>query len=179
MSVRQLLENAREVRGGALVGDLDMPPALQRREQHEQVGRAIPPVLIIVSRDMPGLCLDRRARLRDQLFRGLIQAHHGTVRIVWPMIHLQHIFHVRHERSVGFGRDDELLVQMLYDNFFFSVSPIVLSLARVTMPRSTSWSSSSTNVHRVRPLGGGERVRAISFASASPSKMRRLAEFGE
>src|SRR3984957_7603838 len=71
MRVGQFLENAREVRGGALVRDLDMPPALQRREQHEQIGRAIAPVLIIVSRDMPGLCLDRRARLRDQLFRGL------------------------------------------------------------------------------------------------------------
>jgi hypothetical protein len=69
MRVGQFLVNAREVRGGALVGDLDMQPALQR---HEQIGRAIPPVFIIVSRRAAGFRLDRRARLGDQLLLRLI-----------------------------------------------------------------------------------------------------------
>src|SRR3954449_3320063 len=96
-----------------------------------------------------------------------------------PVIDFQHIFHGGDERRVCLGRNDELLAQVRFENVFFSVRPIVLSLARATMPRSTTSSSSSTNVQRARPFGGGERVRAISFASASPSKMRRLAEFGE
>ena len=53
-----------------------------------------------------------------------------------------------------------------------SVRPIVLSLARSTMFSSTTVSSSNRKVHFARPFGGGEHVRAISFASAAPSKMR-------
>jgi hypothetical protein len=44
---------------------------------------------------------------------------------------------------------------------------------------STTASSSNCNVHRLRPLGGGEQAKAINFASAAPSKMRGLAEAGE
>ena len=66
MRVGQFFEDAREVRSSALVGDLDMPPAFQRREQHEQIGRAIAPVIIIVSRRTARLRLDRRGRLGDQ-----------------------------------------------------------------------------------------------------------------
>jgi hypothetical protein len=62
---------------------------------------------------------------------------------------------------------------------FFSVRPIVLSLARSTIFSSTTCSSSSCSVHRLRSLGGLEQAKAISFASAAPSKMRGLAEAGE
>jgi hypothetical protein len=44
---------------------------------------------------------------------------------------------------------------------------------------STTAVSSSVSVHRLRPLGGGEQAKAISLASAAPSKMRFLAELGE
>src|SRR5271157_4868102 len=47
------------------------------------------------------------------------------------------------------------------------------------MRNSTTASSSSCNVHRLRPLGGREQAKAINFASAAPSKMRGLAEAGE
>src|SRR5271166_1074096 len=56
---------------------------------------------------------------------------------------------------------------------------MVLSLARPTMFSSTTASSSSCSVHRLRPLGGAEQAKAISLASAAPSKMRGLAEAGE
>jgi hypothetical protein len=48
-----------------------------------------------------------------------------------------------------------------------------------TMRCSTTASSSNCKVHRLCPLGGGEQASALSFASAAPSKMRFLAEFGE
>ena len=47
------------------------------------------------------------------------------------------------------------------------------------MFNSTTLSSSSRKVHLTRPSGGLEQAKAISLASAAPSKIRFLAEFGE
>lgn len=72
-----------------------------------------------------------------------------------------------------------MLLQVWLENVFFRTLPIVLSLAAGTMFNSTTFSSSNCNVHRARPLGGSEQARAINFASAAPSNIRGLAEFGE
>src|SRR3954447_1688007 len=96
-----------------------------------------------------------------------------------PVIDFQHIFHGGDERRAGLGRNDELLFQVRFENVFFSVRPIVLSLTRSTIFSATTLSSSRRKVHRARPFGGSEQVRAISFASPAPSKMRGLAEAGE
>src|SRR5208337_2985119 len=69
--------------------------------------------------------------------------------------------------------------QVRFEKVFFSVRPIVLSLALATMFSSTTLSSSRLNVHRARPFGGSEQARAINLASEAPSKMRVLAEAGE
>ena len=98
---------------------------------------------------------------------------------MWSVIDFQHIFHGGHERGVGIRRNDELLFQVRLKEVFFSVRPIVLSLARPTMFSSTTWSSSRRNVHRACPLGGSEQARAISLASLAPSKIRGLADEGE
>src|SRR5471030_551905 len=95
------------------------------------------------------------------------------------MINLQHILHVGYERRIGIRRDDPLFLQVRLERVFFSVRPIVLSLARSTIFSSTTTSSSNCSVHRARPLGGWEQTKAINFASAAPSKMRGLAEAGE
>src|SRR4051812_28666122 len=58
---------------------------------------------------------------------------------------------------------------------FLSARPIVLSLARSTMPSSTTLFSNNRNVQRARPLGGLEQAKAISLASFSPSKIRATA----
>jgi hypothetical protein len=55
------------------------------------------------------------------------------------------------------------------------VRPIVESLARSTMPSSTTLFSNSRNVQRARPWGGLEQASAVSLASFSPSKMRGTA----
>src|SRR5213080_3129636 len=91
---------------------------------------------------------------------------------MWSVIDFQHIFHGGHERGVGIRRNDELLFQVRLKEVFFSVRPIVLSLARPTMFSSTTWSSSRRNVHRACPLGGAEQARAISLASLAPAKIR-------
>jgi hypothetical protein len=47
------------------------------------------------------------------------------------------------------------------------------------MLSSTTFSPRSCKVHRARPAGGVLQAKAISFASAAPSKMRGRAEAGE
>ena len=98
---------------------------------------------------------------------------------------LRHIFHARYECGVGVRWDDPLLLPVRFENAFFGVRVlgldprIVLSLARSTMFSSTTAWSSSCSVHRAQLLGGSEQAKAISLASAAPSKMRGLAEAGE
>src|SRR5665811_1494276 len=135
------------------VRDLDMPPAFQRREQHEQIGGPVALILIVMPRGSSRLRSDRHACLSDQLFRCLVQAHDGVFWIVGPMVHLQNLFHGGNEGGTGVRWNDPLIFQMRFENVFFSVRPIVLSLARSTMRSSTTLSSRSTKVHRARPLG--------------------------
>src|SRR5580692_7916353 len=156
-----------------------MAPAFQRGEDHEQVGRPVTLILVVAACGLPWLGCDRHARFADQLLRGLIEANHGILRVVWPLVNLQHILHPGHERRVGIRWDHPLLLQVRFKKVFFSVRPIVLSLARSTIFSSTTCSSSSCNVHRLRPFGGSEQASAISLASVAPSKMRVLAEAGE
>src|SRR6516225_3505007 len=122
---------------------------------------------------------DRYARLGDELFRCFVHTDYGACRIVRPLVDCQHILHAGYEGCVGIRRDNPLLLPVRLERVFFSVRPIVLSLARSTMFSSTTAVSSSFSVHRARPLGGLEQARAISLASAAPSKMRGLAEAGE
>ena len=95
-----------------------------------------------------------------------------------PLIDLQHVFHVGDKGRAGVRRDHPLLLAMRFENVFFSVRPIVLSLARSTMCSSTTFSSSRRRLQRAKPSGAGERVSAINFASATPSKIRGRAELG-
>src|SRR5450755_4008522 len=88
-----------------------------------------------------------------------------------PHVDGQHVFHRRYKRAVGLRRDDPALPAMGLENVFLSVRPIVESLARSTMPNSTTLFSNSRNVQRARPLGGLEHAKAISLASFSPSKI--------
>ena len=77
VNVAQILENAGVIDGRAALGDLwlvasaasrdgnDMPKALQRRKEHEQVGCPLALVLIVVARGLTGLHGQGRARLGD------------------------------------------------------------------------------------------------------------------
>src|SRR5450759_3793985 len=164
--------------GGVAVSHFHMPPAFQRREHHEQIGDAIAFVFVVVTRLASRLRGDRRARLDDQLLGGLVETHERTLRIVRPLIDLQHVFHVGDKGRAGVRRNHPLLLEVRFENVFFSVRPIVLSLARSTMCSSTTFSSSRRRLQRAKPSGAGESVSAISFASAAPSKMRGRAELG-
>src|SRR3981081_897112 len=89
-----------------------------------------------------------RARLGNELLRGLVQAHQRVIGIVRPSVDGQHIFHGGYEGAVGLRRDDPALPVMRLETVFLSVRPIVESLARSTMPSSTTLLSSRRNVQR-------------------------------
>ena len=112
MRVGQVPEHVGIIDGGVAVGDLDMPPAFQRREHHEQIGDAIAFVFVIVTRWLSRFGVDRRARLDDQLLGGFVKAHERALRIVRSLIDFQHVFHGGDKRRVGVGRNHPLLLAM-------------------------------------------------------------------
>src|SRR5215813_5376505 len=140
-------------------------------EHHEQVGRAVALVFVIDPRRLPFLHRHRGPCFQGELLGGFIQTNQGTIRIVRPCVHGQHVLHGGYEGAVCFGRDDPLCFEMRLELSFFKTRPIVLSLARSTMSSSTTLLSSIRKVQRERPFGGLEQANAISLASFSPSKI--------
>ena len=155
-----------------MVGHLHAAPALKRRKHHEEIGDAVAQVFVVVPSGPSGLGRDRSARLGDQLLGGLVQTHERTIGIARPLVGFQHVFHGGDEARIGFGRNHPLPSAMRFKSVFFNVRPIVLSLALSTMFNSTTFSSRRRRLQRAKPSGAGEQTRAISFASAAPSKIR-------
>ena len=171
MRVGEVLERVRIVDGGAMVGHLDMAPAFERRVHHEQIGRAVAGVLVVDPRRPPGRRRLRRARLGDQLLRGLVEADDRPLRVVRPGVDFQHVLHRSYESAARLGRNDPVLAAVRLERVFLSVRWIVVSLARLTMPSSTTFVSRRRRLQRAWPSGGCEQASAINRASAAPSKI--------
>src|ERR1700692_1224171 len=154
------------------IGYLDAPPALEWREHHEQIGRPVARVFVIMPGGLSCFRRDRQAGFGNELLGRLVDADQGTFRIIRPLVNLQDVLHGGHEGGAGVRWNDPLLSQMGLESVFFSVRPIVLSLARLTIFSSTTASSSSCNVQRARPAGGLEQAKAVNLASGAPSKSR-------
>src|SRR5208283_601557 len=75
------------IHGGVAIRDFDMPPAFERCEHHEEIGRAFALVFVIEPRWPPLFHLDRSARFGNQLLRGLVQANQWHIGIAWPRVH--------------------------------------------------------------------------------------------
>ena len=100
VDVAEVLEDVGIVDGRAPLGDLDVAPAFERGEQHEQVGRAVALVLVVVARRLARPHRQRRARLGDELLGGLVEADERPGRIVRAVIDLEHVLHRRDEGRV-------------------------------------------------------------------------------
>ena len=72
MSVGEVSERMGVIDGGMTVGDFHVPPAFERREQHEQIGDAVAFVFVVLALGFPRLGLGGLARLDDQLLRRFI-----------------------------------------------------------------------------------------------------------
>ena len=111
MDVGQVPEDLGKVDGRAPLGDLDMPPAFQRREQHEQIGRPVALVLVVVARWLPGLAPAIGARVSAiSCLQVSSRQTSGRCRVVRPRVDLQHVLHRGDERGVGLRRDHPLLL---------------------------------------------------------------------
>src|SRR6516162_9877594 len=175
VNIGQVFQHVRIVNGRVPVGHLHMAPAFERREQHEQVGGAVALVLIIDTRNASRPHRDRHTRFGDELLGRLVQANQHLVGIMRPHVDGQHVLHRGYKGAVGLRRDNPALPAMGFETIFLSVRPMVESLARSTMPSSTTVFSNSRSVQRAYPCGGLEQARAISLASFSPSNMRGAA----
>ena len=177
MHVGQFLEHLRVIGGGVAVGDLDAAPALERRENHEYIW----PRRFARIRNRAGQLVrvwpeSKRASRRSTAWR--IHPEERAIGIARLLVNFQHVFHGGDEAGVGVRRDRPLPIAVGLEDVFFRVLPIVLSLAFSTMFNSTTFSSSRRKLQRANPSGAGEQVRAINFASATPSKILGRAEFG-
>ncbi len=68
-----LFENESVIDGGAPLGDFNMPPALKRREQHEQVGRAVAPVFVVHARRARRFHRHRQTCFDQKLLAGFVE----------------------------------------------------------------------------------------------------------
>ena len=91
------------------------------------------------------------SRLDDQQLRGLVEAHERALRIERSLIDFQDVFHGGDKRRIASGGNHPLPLAMPLENVFFTVRPIVLSLARSTMCTSTTFSSSRRRLHLAKP----------------------------
>src|SRR6516225_1551675 len=171
MDIAKLFENLCVVDGRAALGNFDVAPTFERGKQHEQAGRAVALVFVVVTCRSPGLNGKRRSRFCDELFGCLVQAHERSGRVVRAGIHFQYILHRGHEPCVGLGRDDPVFLQVRFDVVFFSARATVLKWALSTILRSTTCSANRRIVQRAWPAGGCEQANAISWACRSPSKI--------
>src|SRR5262249_8963131 len=115
---------------------------------------------------------DRLHHLADQLLARLVQAHLRPLRVVRPVVHLQHVLHRADELGVGLRRDAPLLPQPRLDLVFWSVLRTVSGQIDSTTFNSTSLSASISSVQATRPRGAVEQARAINRASPTPSSFR-------
>src|SRR5512144_2211897 len=127
--------------GGAAVCDLGAPPTFQRRKQHEHIGCTVALVFVIGPLHAPWFHRDWRARLGNQLLRGLVQTNKRPLWIMRLGIKIQHSCHRGYESAARLRRNDPLLFAVRLKRVFLRTRPMVLSLARSTMPSSTTLSS--------------------------------------
>src|SRR5215218_5394652 len=146
--------------------DLDVAPAFERSKHHEEIGGAIALVLIIETGRASRFHRDRHAGFGNELLRGLVEANQRAIAVAWPRVDGQHVFHSGYERAVGLRRDDPVLAAMGLKSVFLSARPIVLSLARSTMPSSTTLFSNNRKVQRAREMGGSSVPHPIGARDA-------------
>ena len=93
----------------------------------------------------------------------------GAIGIAWPRLDSQHVLHAGYKGTVGLRRDDPVLAAMGLESAFLGVRPIVLSLARSTMPSSTT-----SDKARVRDRLSAAALSAfLLWRRSAPANQRR------
>jgi hypothetical protein len=119
-------EQPREVHHRAPLGRLDVAEVRQRLVRHEQVRRPVAEVLLIDPLRPAGTRRDRSVGAADELLARLVQADYRAIRVVGPLVDLQHVLHTADELRVLHRQDapllPELWLQLAYRRVRLTVS---------------------------------------------------------
>src|SRR5262245_24465813 len=157
----------REVKLGAPVSRLHMPPASQWFDHYKEVGRALAHVLIVAPLGPArGQRLSGAHRLveHDGL---LVEANGRVLRVVGLLIQVEYIFHCRYELG-AYLRDTPLLVLPGLKLVLAKRARMVSGEMRSTKPNSTALPASMRSVQWSWPAGTGLYATAIRCACCSP-----------
>src|SRR6516225_8524301 len=120
----------------AALRDLDMAPTFERREQHEQICRAVALVLVVVACWLSRPYRDWRARLGNKLLGCLIETDQGSRRIMRTRINFENILHRCNKRSIGGGWNHPIFLEVGLDIVFLTVATILRSTTLSASKRS-------------------------------------------
>ena len=148
VEITDLFEDMCIIDRSAALRDLDMAPTFERREQHEQICRAVALVLVVVACRLSRPCRDRRARLGNKLLGCLIETDQWSRRIMRTGINFENVLHRCNKRSIGGGWNHPIFLKVRLDIVFFNARPTVLKCAVATILRSTTLSASNRSVQR-------------------------------
>src|SRR5579883_1052704 len=166
------VEPAAVLRGVMNLEALGQPAGLLGLEGFVQAGQRMDVQVVHDQHDDPGGGRHGHARVRQQLLARFVQAHLRALRVVRPVIDVEHVLHRVHEGCVLLGRNAEAPHPPGLDLIFFRPRWTVLALTVSNTRSSTSLSANSATVHRARPGGGGLHARYTSCASEAPSSLR-------
>ena len=147
MNVGEVPEHSGEVLSGSPVGDLHMPPAVQGRRQHEEVGRSVALVLEVAGGGPAGLRGQRCPGLLRLLPRCLVKTDEHLVVGQVPAVRVEDVLHRADDVGVLFRRYAPALAQPGLDVVFFSVLRTVSVEMVSTTSSATSRSARSCRVH--------------------------------
>ena len=170
--INHCLDFFRPVSGSPMLPDTNVTDTFQWLGEGKYAARAVSDILGI---DLPvasGTHWERFSGLTEQLIRLLIHANDRMKSIVRSFVYVKNIFHTGYEFRVFFFGETPVVVSVRPQFVFFNVRRMVSWLtgsSRMTL----AFSSRSLKVQRACPSGTGPQARAISWASARPSTLRR------
>src|SRR5258706_3283533 len=157
---------------GALRSHLDVPPAGQWLNQHEQVARATAFVLVIHALRLAWLNRNRRLHISMPHHRLFIQADGRILRVILLLVQVEHIFHGRYELASDCGQAPVFMLPG-FEFVFLSSSWMVLGEMFVTNPNSTAFCASKRTVQWSWPSGAGLHATAIRWPVWRPERALR------
>src|ERR1700674_2573856 len=152
-----------EVYPGTAVSDGNMSPRSEWLKDHEQVRGPIALILGVLTCGLTRLRQGGRPNFVNELFATFVKAHHRFQRVIRSLIHVQHLFHIRHERSARL-RDAPFFYLPGFKLIFLSVWRTVSYEILSTTASSTSLSASKRTLHRAWLSGRSLHTNAMRYA---------------
>jgi len=156
-----------EVLGCAAGRHLDVPPALQGVQAHQQVARPCPTVCVVVPHWPARSHRSWLADLADQLVGAFIDTDAWILRVIGFSRSIHDVFHAPDALRTHGGETPGLTPPGRARGFLRTRRTVSSAMASTT-PSSTRRSANNGMVQHVRPVGGSLQARAIQKAACWP-----------